>query len=78
MLFASLILLKRGTILVIAQQSEMEALALLNGRRARGPSHYQAMVFDARKVLESFQLLGEAVLVLFGDVGSEFEEDWNT
>lgn len=78
MLLAGLILFQRRTVLVVADEREMEPFAPLDGIGHRRTTDNEPVVFHARKLFELLELSDESGFVFFGHVLPELEEHFAT
>lgn len=69
-----LVLVQRGTVLVITNQGVVVALASLNRIRDRWPTDDQALIQNAGQCFQLFQFANECGLVVLCDLGLEFEQ----
>lgn len=75
MLFALLVLLQSGAVLVVADQRELVAFARLDRIGDGRAADDEPVVLDAGQVLEFFELAHEGGFVLGRHFRPEFEED---
>lgn len=67
MLLRGLISRQRRAIVMIAQQSVVEAFAALNGIGDGWPAHYETLVLDAWHIFEFLEAPDEQIFVLLRD-----------
>lgn len=75
MLFAGLIRIQSGAILMVADESEFKSLAPFDGVGDGWTTNNKPVILDAREMLQLLQLPDESGLVFFGNFWAEFEEN---
>lgn len=76
MLTACLVRSKCSSIFMVAHQGILKSFAFFHRLGNRGSPDYKSLLFDAGQGLEGFDLRQELIPHLFGDIGSEFEENY--
>ena len=75
-LLACLVLLQSLTVLMVAQQSEVETLTAFHRRGHGWTTNNQSVIFDTGEMLELLQFCLEAVLMRRGNIWTKFEEHY--